>query len=78
MRLVLREKEGRDDGRGRKSLGFALCETRGHAESIEAAFRVALDFEPAVEPDDGTGCSVPHVVQSRAVAPAAHGNVNAR
>jgi hypothetical protein len=55
VRLVLREKVGRDDGRGRDSLGFALWEMRGHAESIDA-LDVIPEVEPDVEPDNRCDC----------------------
>ena len=45
VRLVLREKVGRDEGRGRKSLGFTVCVARGHAEP----FDVASDIAPRID-----------------------------
>ena len=90
--MVFWENVGRDDGRGRKSLGFAVCETRGHA----APFDVAPDGVPRIEGDDELGveandfepnddklddesdCRVPHARQSCAIAPPSHAGVKTR
>ena len=54
--MVFWENVGRDDGRGRKSLGFAVCETRGHAAPFDvppdAVFRIEGDDELGVEATD--------------------------
>jgi len=59
VRLVLREKVGRDDGSGRKSFGFAVCGTRGHAEPLDVAADVVLPIESsAIAPPPHAGAGV--------------------
>ena len=90
--MVFWEKVGRDDGRGRKILGFTVCETLGHAEPLD----VAPDVVPRIEGDDEfdvggndfeanddkldneSDCCVPHARQSCAIAPPSHAGVKAR
>jgi hypothetical protein len=88
----LRENVGGDDGRGRRILGFTVCETLGHAEPLD----VAADVAPRIEGDDElgveandfeanddkldneSGCRVPHARQSCAIAPPSHAGVKTR
>jgi len=90
--LVFWENVGRDDGRGRKILGFTVCETPGHAEPLD----VAPDAVPRIEGDavldveangveakddkldDESGCCVPQARQSCAIAPPSHAGVKTR
>jgi hypothetical protein len=59
VRLVLREKVGRDEGRGRKNLGFMDCGTRGHAEPLEVPADVVPHIEScAIEPPPHAGAGV--------------------
>ena len=83
----MRENVGGDDGRGRRILGFTVCETLGHAEPLD----VAADVVPRIEGDDELGVEanddkldnesdrrVPHARQSCAIAPPSHAGVKTR